>query len=50
MATQFYADIEGHPESEPVRQALEELSFYCSEMDILGVYKAALERAALKDS
>ena len=27
LATQFYADIEGHPESEPVRQALEELSF-----------------------
>jgi prephenate dehydratase len=50
LATQFYADIEGHPESEPVRQALEELSFYCSEMDILGVYKAAPERAALKDA
>jgi prephenate dehydratase len=48
LATQFYADIEGHPESEPVRQALEELSFYCSEMDILGVYKAAPERAALQ--
>ena len=50
LATQFYADIEGHPESEPVRQALEELSFYCSEMDILGVYRAAPERAALQDS
>jgi prephenate dehydratase len=50
LATQFYADIEGHPESEPVRQALEELSFYCSQMDILGVYKAAPERAALKES
>ena len=48
LATQFYADIEGHPDSEPVRQALEELSFYCSEMDILGVYKAAPERAALQ--
>ena len=49
LATQFYADVEGHPESEPVRLALEELNFYCSEMDILGVYKAAPERAALKD-
>ena len=50
LATQFYADIEGHPESEPVRLALEELNFYCSEMDILGVYRAAPERAALKDA
>ena len=48
LATQFYADIEGHPESEPVRLALEELNFYCSEMDILGVYRAAPERAALQ--
>ena len=50
LATQFYADIEGHPESESVRLALEELNFYCSEMDILGVYRAAPERAALKDA
>ena len=50
LATQFYADIEGHPNSEPVRLALEELNFYCSEMDILGVYKGAAERAALRDS
>ena len=50
LATQFYADIEGHPDSEPVRLALEELDFYCSKMDILGVYKAAPERAALKDA
>ena len=41
LATQFYADIEGHPEDVPVRLALEELNFYCSQMDILGVYKAA---------
>jgi prephenate dehydratase len=48
MATQFYADIEGHPDSRPVRLALEELNFYCSEMDVLGVYKAAPERKTLK--
>ncbi len=48
MATQFYADIEGHPDSHPVRLALEELNFYCSEMDVLGVYKAAPERKTLK--
>ncbi len=48
LATQFYADIEGHPEDVPVRLALEELNFYCSQMDILGVYKAAPERADLR--
>ena len=49
LATQFYADIEGHPDSEPVRLALEELNFYCSKLDILGVYRAAPERAALAE-
>lgn len=49
LATQFYADIEGHPDSEPVRLALEELNFYCSEMDILGVYRAGAERARLQE-
>lgn len=39
-ATMFYADIEGHPDSEPVRLALEELTFFCSEITVLGVYKA----------
>ena len=48
--TQFYADIEGHPDNEYVRVALEELKFYCSELDILGVYPAAPERATFKKS
>ena len=43
-ATQFYADIEGHPQNKAVHLALEELGFYCSKMQILGVYKAAPER------
>lgn len=43
-ATQFYADIEGHPDSPDVQRALEELRFFCSELDILGVYPAAPER------
>ncbi len=43
-ATMFYADIEGHPAHEPVRLALEELSFFSSSLKILGVYKAARER------
>ncbi|TVQ52269.1 MAG: prephenate dehydratase [Rhodobacteraceae bacterium] len=40
-ATQFYADIEGHPESEPVRLAFEELAFFTSYLKVLGVYPAA---------
>ena len=43
-ATMFYADIEGHPSHEPVRLALEELSFFSSSLKVLGVYKAALQR------
>lgn len=43
-ATMFYADIEGHPQHEPVRLALEELSFFSSSLKILGVYKAARRR------
>ncbi|MGV1906649.1 prephenate dehydratase [Agrobacterium cavarae] len=39
VATQFYADIEGHPEDEPVRHALEELRFFSEKVRILGVYK-----------
>ena len=39
-ATRFYADIEGHPEDEPVRLALEELGFFSSSLKILGVYRA----------
>ncbi|MFQ5534455.1 MAG: prephenate dehydratase [Sphingomonadales bacterium] len=37
-ATQFYADIEGHPSQRPVRLALEELEFFTHEIKILGVY------------
>jgi len=38
VATQFYADVEGHPASHGVRQALEELDFFSHEVRILGVY------------
>jgi prephenate dehydratase len=40
-ATQFYADIEGHPESEPVRRAFDELRFFTASMKVLGVYPAS---------
>ncbi len=39
-ATEFYADIEGHPDDPPVARALEELRFFTSQCDIIGVYPA----------
>jgi len=39
-ASQFYADIEGHPDDENVRLAMEELEFFTSHLRILGVYPA----------
>ena len=43
-ATQFYADIDGHPEDRPVRLAMEELEYFTSELHILGTYPAAEKR------
>jgi prephenate dehydratase len=40
-ATQFYADIEGHPDDIGVIHAMEELDFFTDYLRILGVYKAA---------
>jgi prephenate dehydratase len=45
VATMFYADVEGHPQDPPVKRALEELSFFSSELKILGAYKASPYRA-----
>lgn len=47
VATQFYADIEGHPSDTPVRQALEELRFFSEKVRILGVYKGHRMRSQL---
>jgi prephenate dehydratase len=43
-ATEFYADIEGHPEDPNVALALEELGYFTTERRILGVYPADRER------
>ena len=43
-ATQFYADIEGHPDDQSVQLALEELEYFTTELKILGVYPAAVKR------
>jgi prephenate dehydratase len=40
FSTQFYADIEGHPDDRNVALALEELGFFSREVRILGVYAA----------
>lgn len=39
-ATQFYADVEGHPSERRLKLALEELSFFSTSFMILGVYPA----------
>lgn len=44
-ATMFYADIEGHPAERLVQLALEELSFFSTELRVLGTYPAAPYRA-----
>ncbi|MEM9426658.1 MAG: prephenate dehydratase [Pseudomonadota bacterium] len=43
-ATQFYADIDGHPEDRAVQLALEELEYFTSELRILGTYPSAIVR------
>ncbi|WP_323763243.1 MULTISPECIES: prephenate dehydratase [Roseobacteraceae] len=37
-ATQFYADIEGHPDDPAVQRALEELDYFTDMLEILGTY------------
>ena len=37
-ASQFYAEIEGHPDERPVQLALEELGFFSQSLKILGVF------------
>jgi prephenate dehydratase len=40
FATQFYADVEGHPDDTALVHALEELAFFSKELTVLGVYPA----------
>ena len=47
-ATQFYADVEAHPDNRPLRLALEELRFFSTEVTILGVYPAHELRIAAR--
>ncbi len=43
-ATRFLVDVDGHPEQPGLARALEELTFFSKEVEILGVYPAAAFR------
>ncbi|WP_299084738.1 prephenate dehydratase [uncultured Ruegeria sp.] len=43
-ATQFYADIVGHPEDQNVQLAMDELQHFTTNVEILGVYPATQPR------
>jgi len=45
FATQFYADVDGHPDDRNLAFALEELQFFSREFRIVGVYPAHPFRA-----
>lgn len=47
-ATQFYADVEGHPDDRSLALALEELTFFSTKVRILGVYPASPFRKTIK--
>ena len=38
-ATQFFVDIQGHPEDGSVKRALEEIRYFTNKLDVIGVYK-----------
>src|SRR6187397_1221714 len=39
-ATQFLAEVDGHPDEAPLARALEELAFFTTDVTVLGVYPA----------
>jgi prephenate dehydratase len=43
-ATQFFADIQGHPEDSSVKRALDELKYFTNKLEIIGVYKQSTFR------
>jgi prephenate dehydratase len=48
-ATQFYADVDGHPEDKGLAFALEELKFFSREFRIVGVYPGHPFRATFSE-
>ncbi len=49
QASQFHVDIDGHPATEAMKFALEELAFFAEEVRILGTYLAHPFRRTLKN-
>jgi prephenate dehydratase len=49
FASQFYADVEGHPDDPSLALALEELAFFSAELKILGTYPAAPFREKIRE-
>ncbi|WP_425486929.1 prephenate dehydratase [Microvirga thermotolerans] len=49
-ATQFYAEVDGHPEDVNLKRALEELAFFSRELRILGVYPASPFRETIGEA
>ena len=49
MATQFYAEIQGHPEERPVQLAMEELGFFSTMLKIIGVFEPGERRAHTRE-
>lgn len=43
-ATQFYADVIGHPDDPALKRALEELGYFTNHLEILGIYKTDIFR------
>jgi prephenate dehydratase len=39
-ATQFYSEIEGHPDDHNVQLAMDELGYFTTNVEILGVFPA----------
>jgi len=39
-ATQFLAEVDGHPDDPPMKRAFEELSFFTTDVKVIGVYPA----------
>ena len=50
FATQFYADVDGHPDDRGLAFALEELKFFSRELRIVGVYPAHPFRATFTEA
>jgi prephenate dehydratase len=49
FATQFYAEVDGHPEDIDLKRALEELAYFSKELHILGVFPAHPFREKIKE-